>query len=83
MKRIYGKYLTRAALIWSGCLLVFALVYLLMLAPQNKNKKQTAKQLAQKQEMYNSVLKMAQQKTKIELNEQIEHDQVIYAPFSN
>ena len=73
MKRIYAKYLKKAALIWSGCLLVFVLVYLLVIAPQSRNKKHIKKQFAQKMKTYNSVLKMAQHETKLELNGQIEN----------
>ena len=72
MKPIYKKYFTTVGLIWAGCFVLFLCVYILVLAPQEKGKKQFEKQLAEKKQMYNSVLKMAQEETKIRLNEQIE-----------
>ena len=73
MKSIYRKYFTTAALIWAGCFVLFLLVYVFVLAPQRKSKKQIEKQLAERKQVYNSALKAAQEKTKIQLNEQIEH----------
>jgi len=72
MSLIYKKYLTKVALIWAGCFALFFLVYMLMLAPQKKSKKQIQKQLAEKKQMYESVLKAAQEETKVQLNEQME-----------
>ena len=72
MKLIYREYFTKLALIWAGCFVLFFLVHMLMLAPQKKNKKQVEKQLAEKKQMYDSVLKVTQEETKIQLNEQIE-----------
>ena len=73
MKSIYRKYFTTVALIWTGCFVLFLFVYVLVLAPQRKSKKQIEKQLAERKQVYNSALKAAQEKTKIRLNEQIEH----------
>jgi len=72
MSSIYKKYLTKAALIWAGCFALFFLVYMLMLEPQKKSKKQVEKQLAEKKQMYESVLKATQEETKVQLNEQME-----------
>ncbi len=72
MKPIYKKYLTKTALIWAGCFVLFFLVHLLVLAPQKKNRKQVERQLAEKKQMYDSVLKVTQKETRIQLNEQIE-----------
>ncbi len=73
MKPIYKKYLTKTALVWVGCFVLFFLVHLFVLAPQKKNRKQVEKQLAEKKQMYDSVLKVTQKETRIQLNEQIEH----------
>jgi len=72
MKSIYRKYLKTAALIWAGCFVLFFLAYMYALSPQEKTKKQTERQLAEQKQMYESALKAAQEKTKIQLNEQIE-----------
>lgn len=59
------------ALMWAGSFMLFILVYILVLAPQKKSKKQIEKQLADTKQTYNSVLKAAQEETKVQLNEQI------------
>ncbi|MGA1980453.1 MAG: GspMb/PilO family protein [Sedimentisphaerales bacterium] len=61
------------ALIWSGCFVLFFFIYMLTLAPQKNSKEQLEKQLAEKKRMHNSALEAAQEETKIQLNEQIEH----------
>jgi len=72
MKSIYKKYLTKVALIWAGCFVLLFFVHTLMLAPQRKSKKQIEKQLVEKQQIYESLLKATREETKIQLNEQIE-----------
>ena len=72
MKPIYKKYFAKAALTWAGCFILFFFIYVLMLAPQEKNKKQIEKQLAEKKQIYTSALKVTQQETRNRLNEQIE-----------
>ena len=72
MKSIYKKYFTTIA-IWAGCFILFCFVYMLVLAPQKKNKKQIEKQLTQKKQTYDSVLRAARKETKIQLNKQVEH----------
>jgi len=71
MKPIHKKYLTTVSLIWSALAVLFIIAYLLLLAPQRKTKKQIEQQLAEKEKIYNSAREMAQEETKIKLNEQI------------
>ncbi len=71
--KIYRKYFTTAALIWAGCFILFLFVYMIVLAPQKKTRKQIENQLAEKKQIYNSALKATQEETKIWLNEQIEN----------
>ena len=73
MKPVYRKYLTTTALVWAGCFVLFFLAYMLMLAPQKTSRKQIEKQLAEKKQIYNTVLETAQEETRTRLNEQIEH----------
>ena len=73
MKSVYRKYFTKVALIWAGCFVLFFFVYMLMLAPQKNSKERLEKQLAGKKQIYDSALKAAQEETKIQLNEQLEH----------
>ncbi len=72
MKPIYKKYFAKAALTWAGCFVLFFFIYVFMLAPQEKNKKQIEKQLAEKKQIYTSALEATQQETRNRLNEQIE-----------
>jgi len=71
MKPIHKKYLTTVSLIWSALAVLFIIAYLLLLAPQRKTKKQIEQQLAEKEKIYNSAREMAQEETKIKLNEQV------------
>jgi len=81
MKPIYKKYVTQAALIWAGCFILFLFIYILMLAPQGKNKKRIEKQLAGKEQMYRLAQKAAQEETKIQLNEQLKYLQERFKDF--
>jgi len=73
MKSVYKEYFTKVALIWAGCFVLFFIVHMLMLAPQKNNKERLEKQLTEKKKVYNSALNAAQEETKLQLNEQIEH----------
>ena len=72
MNSNYKKYLTTIG-IWAGCFILFCFVYMLVLAPQKKHKKQVEKRLAEKKQMYDSVFKMAQEETQIRLSEEMEY----------
>jgi Tfp pilus assembly protein PilO len=72
MKSIYKKYLVTVGLIWTGSLMVLLLVNVLVLSPQRNSKRELEKQLVEKKQLYESVLKMSQQDTRAQLNKQIE-----------
>lgn len=82
MKAIHKKYLTTVSLIWLAFVVLFIIAYLFLLAPQRKAKKQIEQQLAEKEKIYNSVQEMAQEETKIKLNEQIKSLQNILKDFA-
>ena len=73
MKRAYKKYFKMVALVWAGCFVLFFIAYILVLAPQGKNKKHIETQLIDKKQTYDSALRAAQQETRARLNKQIEH----------
>lgn len=73
MKSVYRKYFTKVALVWAGCFVLFFFAHMLMLAPQKKSKEWLEKRLTGKKQIYSSALKAAQQETRIQLTEQIEH----------
>jgi predicted RNA-binding protein Jag len=61
-----------AGLIWVACFVAFLLVYIFVLGPQKNNKKRIDSKLAEKKQVYESALRVAQKETKNQLNEQIE-----------
>jgi len=73
MKTSYKKYFTKVALIWAGSFLLFLSVHVLVLAPQEKSRKQIEQQVAEKQRMYESALRASGEDARVNLNEQIEH----------
>jgi hypothetical protein len=50
------KYLVAAVLTWASSVAVASLVYAVFIAPQNRCRKQLARQLAEKQELYEEAL---------------------------
>jgi hypothetical protein len=70
--KIYRKYLTRTAIAWAACLVLFILAYILVLGPQKSGRKRLESTLAEKKELYELAQRATQEQTKIRLNEQIE-----------
>ena len=73
MKSIYRKYFVSVALIWTGCFVLFLLVYMLVLVPQNRCRKQVEKQLAERKQTYDFAMEVSQEKSKNQLKERLEH----------
>jgi len=69
---IYKPYLKKTAVVWAVCAVVFLLAYAVVLRPQNHSRRSVQKKLAEKKQQYEAAQVAAQEKTKIELNEQIE-----------
>jgi lipopolysaccharide export LptBFGC system permease protein LptF len=72
MNSVYGKYFTKVALIWAGCLALFFFIYILTLAPLKGIREQLERRLEEKKRMYDSALKASQKETRIQLDEQIQ-----------
>jgi len=70
--KIYRKYLTRAAIVWAACLVLFILVYILVLGPQKSSRKHLESTLTEKKQLYKFAQRATQEETKIRLNEEIE-----------
>jgi dGTP triphosphohydrolase len=60
------------ALIWAGCLVLFVIVHMYMVAPQKRIRKQIQQELAEKKQIYNSALEASQEKTRNSMKAQIE-----------
>jgi len=70
--KVYRKYITRAAIAWAACLVLFILAYILFLGPQKSSRKRIESALAEEKQLYELAQRAAQEQTKIRLNEQIE-----------
>lgn len=67
----YKKYFTTIGLIWAGCFILFIFAYMIVLAPQRKNKKEVENRLSETKRMHDSAINAAKEETKIKLNEEI------------
>ncbi len=72
MKSAYRKHLITAGPIWAGCFVVLILVYLFLLAPQNKRRRNITKELSEQKQLYERALEKAQEKARVKLGQQIE-----------
>ncbi|MFC1792760.1 hypothetical protein ACFL3Q_04155 [Planctomycetota bacterium] len=79
--KIYRKYLTRAAIAWAACLLLFVLAVIFVLGPQKSGRTRLKSTLSEKKQQYEMAQKATQEKTKARLNEQIEGLQDILKGF--
>ena len=70
--KIYRKYLTRAAIAWAACLVLFILVYILVLEPQKSSRKDLESTLTEKKQLYEFAQRATQEQTKIRLYKEIE-----------
>lgn len=70
MKPINRKYITTVGLIWSACLIVLFFVYMLLLAPQARLRKEVEKSLAEEKQAYDLAEKAAEAETQARLREQ-------------
>jgi len=73
MKPNYKKHLITIGLIWAGCFALFLFVYMFLIMPHKKTRKQTAKILAEKKELYNQVMKVSAKKVRNSLEEEIQN----------
>ncbi len=71
MKSNIGKYIKFAALAWSCCFIVFLLIFLLVLSPLNKHRKQIESEFKKVKSNADSALLASEEETKTRLNEQI------------
>ena len=72
MEPIYQKYLVKVALIWAGCFVLLFILQMVMLSPQKSLKMSLEKQLAEKEQLYNSAFKLSQKEAKAQLSKEVE-----------
>ncbi|MCP4611314.1 MAG: hypothetical protein GY845_21595 [Planctomycetes bacterium] len=71
--KVPKKYLIASGVIWAACFVIVLLAYMFIVRPQKNAKRLVESRLAEKQQVYESALRAAQEETKISLNEQIEN----------
>jgi hypothetical protein len=67
----HKKSLTKAAVVWAVCLVLFLLAYMAVLRPQSINKKRVDAALTEQKESYEAAQAAAQESTQTQLHEQI------------
>ena len=70
--KVPKKYLIASGVIWAAYFVLFLVAYMFIVRPQKNVKRLVENRLAEKQQVYESALRAAQEETKIRLNEQIE-----------
>src|SRR4030042_2856892 len=70
--KTYKKYLMTSGIIWAACLVLFVLMYVLVLGPQNHARKRIEGELDEKKQTYEFAQNAAKEETKIRLYQQIE-----------
>ncbi len=66
------KLFLTVSIIWAGSLILFALAYVLVLSPQQKNRQQVETEYAETKRKYDSVIEMSQEETKARFKEELE-----------
>jgi len=69
MESIYRKYFKIGIVFWAVCFIVLFFSYLLVLAPQEKQRRETERKLAEKESLAQSAREAAQEKNKAKLVE--------------
>ena len=72
MKSVHKRYFVVTALVWAGCLTVLFVVYMLVLAPQERSRKQIEKEFVEAKNAYDQTVAAAKDKTKGRLTKEIE-----------
>lgn len=70
--KVPKKYLITSGVIWAACFVIFLLAYMFIVRPQKNSKRLVESRLAEKQQIYKSALRAAQEETKVRLKEEIE-----------
>jgi hypothetical protein len=72
MQSVYTRYFKTVALTWAGCLVLFCLAYMVLLAPQRKEKKRVAEEFAEKKQTLEAIEELTHEETRIRLNKQVQ-----------
>ena len=70
--KIHKRYLLMSGVVWASCFVIFLLTYVIIIGPQKKTKKHIDNKLQKTRQDYEFALKAAEDKTKKQLNEQLQ-----------
>ncbi len=73
MRNIYGKYIVTVAYIWVPCFVLFAIIHMFILRPQNKNRVSLERKVNETKQLCEAAETATQEKTRAELNRQLEN----------
>jgi hypothetical protein len=73
MKSVYRKYFMMVAVFWLACFVVFLMLYMLVLAPQQESQRRLQQQLDEKQQLYATAQKAVQDQANGKPEEELEH----------
>jgi len=60
-------------LIWAGCFVLFFFLYMYLLSPQKRIREQIQRQRAEKKQLYDSAMSAAQEKTRVQLQQETDY----------
>lgn len=72
MNKIYKKHYKLVSTVWAGSFLLALVIYMVAIAPQKETKKQVGLLLAEKENIYTTILKLNQNEARAKLNNQME-----------
>jgi Tfp pilus assembly protein PilO len=68
----YKIYLTKAAIMWAACLVLFVFAYMFVLGPQKDSRRNLENEITEKKQQYEMAQIAAREQTKAQLNKEIE-----------
>ena len=68
----YRTYLTKTAIMWAACLVLFVLSYMFVLGPQKNSRRNLENELTEKKQQYEMAQTAAREQTKAQLNKEID-----------
>jgi len=71
MKQVLAKRLKIASAVWAGCAALSLAAYMFVLSPQDRTRQQLRRQLLEKKQLYEAAVEAAQDKNRVQLQQQL------------
>ena len=71
MKQVLAKRLKIASAVWAGCAALSLAAYMFVLSPQDSTRQQLRRQLLEKKQLYEAAVEAAQDKNRVQLQQQL------------